>query len=104
MAFLAYMPGHVHPDETDGLATDYVSTICTQHGWRGHGIAKALYGPLEQFVSHDTITVRTWSTNGAQVHLLASMGYEEHKRIKDDRGQGIDTIYFKKRLAPPALQ
>lgn len=47
LAFLAYMPGHVHPEETDGKTVDYASEICTRHA--------------------------------------------------DDRGPGINTIYFRKR-------
>ena len=97
LAFLAYMPGHVHPEETDGETVDYVSTICTRHAHRGHGVARRLYEALEQFACHDVIVVRTWSTNLAHVHVLESMGYSEHRRIADDRGPGIDTIYFCKR-------
>lgn len=97
LAFLAYMPGHVHPEETDDETVDYVSTICTRHAHRGHGVAKRLYEALERFACHDVIVVRTWSTNLAHVHVLESMGYAEHRRIADDRGLGIDTIYFRKR-------
>ena len=43
------------------------------------------------------ITLRTWSTNGAQEHILDKLGYSLVRRLKDDRGEGIDTVYFVKK-------
>ena len=43
------------------------------------------------------ITLRTWSTNGAQEHILDKLGYGLVRRLKDDRGEGIDTVYFVKK-------
>lgn len=96
IAFLSYMPGHVHPGETCGVPTDYVSTICVRPAWRGRGIARSLYKALERHADTGTLTVRTWSTNTAQMRLLPSLGYAERERIADDRGPGIDTVYFAK--------
>lgn len=98
LAFLSYMPGHVHPEETDGKVVDYVTTICVRHSHRGRGLARRLYEEVERLAESGTMAVRTWSTNGAQMHLLRDMGYSERKRAKDDRGDGIDTVYFEKRL------
>ena len=35
------------------------------------------------------ITLRTWSTNGAQEHILDKLGYSLVRRLKDDRGEGM---------------
>lgn len=48
-------------------------------------------------ISGSRITLRTWSTNGAQEHILDKLGYSLVRRLKDDRGEGIDTVYFVKK-------
>lgn len=48
-------------------------------------------------ISGKRITLRTWSTNGAQEHILDKLGYSLVRRLKDDRGEGIDTVYFVKK-------
>ena len=35
--------------------------------------------------------------NGAQEHILDKLGYSLVRRLKDDRGEGIDTVYFVKK-------
>lgn len=92
LAFLSYIPSRQLPEEILDRESSYVSTICTAHEARGNGIARALYTALEE--TTDVITIRTWSTNMSQLHILNSMGYEELARIPNDRGQGIDTLYF----------
>lgn len=34
---------------------------------------------------------------GAQEHILDKLGYSLVRRLKDDRGEGIDTVYFVKK-------
>ena len=94
VAFLSYMPSHVHPEETEGRETSYVTTICVLPTYRRHGLARRMYEILVSFVPSNTITVRTWSTNEAHTRLLESLGYRERTRIADDRGPGIDTVYY----------
>lgn len=94
-AFMSYIPGHTHPEETDGEPTNYVTTICVRPDCRRRGLAKRLYHILETFVSGESITVKTWLTNDAHVRLLDSLGYAEWKRVSDDRGEGIDTVYYR---------
>ena len=38
--------------------------------------------------------LRTWSTNAAQMHLMGKLGYVERARLVDDRGEGVDTVYY----------
>lgn len=97
-AFLSYINDFEAPAEVnEGLVT-YVTTICTAHAYRGRGLARTLYSELERMVESGTIVVRTWSTNGTQEHLLSDMGYELRHRVLGDRGEGIDSVYFAKRV------
>lgn len=99
--FLSYRP---HWTGEGPLAGDslYITTVCVPKELRGRGIATELYCALEQKESSPgepcAITIRTWSTNLAQIALLEKLGYHAALRIQDDRGPGIDTIYFRKML------
>ena len=42
----------------------------------------------------DRIFTRTWSTNASQMNILPKMQFCELERIPNDRGDGIDTVYF----------
>ena len=98
LAFLSYIPSYQLPCCILDKMSSYVSTICTTHTARGMGIARALYMALESFSESDVISLRTWSTNTAQMHLLGSLGYREIHKIPNDRGHGIDTLYYMKEV------
>ena len=100
-AFLSYVPGFVLPYGLLDVPTAYVSTICTDKAWRNRGIARELYTKLETETDDSIISLRTWSTNKSQIHLLRSLGYRELFRIENDRGTGIDTVYFMKEVGAP---
>lgn len=76
----------------------YITTVCVRKARRGQGIMKALYGVMEQDVPAGCgcrrISTRTWSLNDAQIHELTKRGYERLAVLKDDRGPGVDTVYF----------
>ena len=40
------------------------------------------------------IGTRTWSTNAAQMHIFPKRGWKAVCVKKNDRGEGIDTVYF----------
>ena len=40
------------------------------------------------------ISTKTWSTNHAHIAILDNLGFECVTRIPDDRGDGIDTVYY----------
>lgn len=76
----------------------YITTICVAPARRKLGIMSALYDCLETEVAESlstaAITTRTWSLNAAQLHTLAKRGYSLVSRLRDDRGPGVDTVYF----------
>lgn len=76
----------------------YVSTLIVARSARGRGLTKKMYSALftKEFPNCAVYT-RTWSTNAAHQKILSSFGFLEIRRIKDDRGQGIDTVYYFKR-------
>ena len=78
------------------LPNIYLSTLIIQPDSRGKGLTAALYGYLfgEVFPERNIYT-RTWSTNGAHIHILLNKcGFHEIFRVKNGRGAGIDTVYY----------
>lgn len=96
VAFLSYIVDYPVERGGERLLTTYVTTICADPEYRHRGIASALYRFLERRTSPGYLSVRTWSTNATQMALLRSLGYQELVRIHDDRGRGIDTVYYLK--------
>lgn len=74
----------------------YLSTLVVSPMARGKGVTTALYQKLFTEYAKVNIFTRTWSTNFAHIKILGKYGFEVIKVLKDDRGVGIDTIYFKK--------
>ena len=78
------------------LPNIYISTVITDTNFRRQGITKRMYEKLFEKYSARNIFTRTWSTNLAHTRLLESYGFAEYKRIENDRGDGIDTVYYLK--------
>lgn len=97
VGFVSYMENRVTA-EFDMLPNLYISTLVLQPETRGMGITKKLYHHLfnEIYPAHSVYT-RTWSTNVAHIKILQGFGFGELKRIPNDRGAGIDTVYYAKR-------
>ena len=76
----------------------YLSTLALRPESRGMGATKKAYAHLflERY-PHCNVFTRTWSTNGPHIHILEGFGFGERKRIPNDRGKGIDTVYFYKK-------
>ena len=76
----------------------YISTLVLQPETRGMGITKKAYRYLfDEIYPERNVYTRTWSTNTAHIKILQSFGFEELKRIPNDRGAGIDTVYYCKK-------
>lgn len=80
----------------------YMSTACIRKKDRGKRISGEFYEYVEyklpEEFKRDKILTRTWSTNEKQVHIFTKRGYKPVKVLPNDRGPGIDTIYFLKEL------
>lgn len=87
------------PDLPEAL---YMTTVCVDRAKRGRGVMSALYDCLENEARRafgvSVVFTRTWSLNAAQMHTLAKRGYTTDAVLKNDRGPGVDTVYFVRRF------
>ncbi|MBR7095233.1 MAG: GNAT family N-acetyltransferase [Clostridia bacterium] len=82
----------------------YVSTLVVAKAARGRGLTAKMYDHLFNTLVPDRhVYTRTWSTNAAHAKILARFGFTEYKRLPNDRGCGIDTVYYARALREPAL-
>lgn len=97
IAFVSYKENYscveIPPKELPNI---YISTLIVSPSARGKGVTKALYSRLFSEYENVNIFTRTWSTNIAHIKILEKYGFKVIQVIKDDRGNGIDTIHFKK--------
>ena len=90
-----YICEHISWDYAPNL---YVTTVIVHPKYRHHGIAGKLYAKLLKRYPRHYVFTRTWSTNLSHIRILLSIGFHEHCCLRDDRGAGIDTVYY--RFAP----
>ena len=98
IGFISYRENYISKEIDDtNLPNIYVSTILIKKESRGRGIITKAYEKLTKnlFKKHSVFT-RTWSTNFSHIKVLDKNGFECFLIIKDDRGQGIDTVYYRK--------
>ena len=88
-------------NEVKELPNIYVSTIVVSPLSRGKGVTSKIYDAL--FKKYNTIFTRTWSTNYAHIKILERLSFKPVKTLPNDRGNGIDTIYFKGTLNGSSL-
>lgn len=74
----------------------YVSTVVVAPEFRGHGITVRFYRELQRLADEVKLPIvtRTWSTNHAHLHILNKVGFALAERLENDRGAGIDTVYY----------
>lgn len=89
----------VPPRKLGGL---YVTTILMDKAYRGLGVARRFYDKIfkEADKTASFTLVRTWTGNNIHIGLLEKIGFREVRRLKDDRGEGIDSIIFSR---PPEI-
>ena len=104
-SFLLYMEnGHIKGfiSFIDGYSSDltecpvciYISTIIVIPSERQKGITQKMYSHLFNARKNIPVLIRTWSENRSHIHILQKLGFNLLKRIPNDRGEGIDTVYF----------
>lgn len=72
----------------------YISTVLVNPAFRGRKITAGLYEHLLSLYRERNIFTRTWSGNDAHTKILMRLGFAEHRRIKNDRAPGVDTVYY----------
>ncbi|MBO4897222.1 MAG: GNAT family N-acetyltransferase [Clostridia bacterium] len=97
MGFMSYKTDYTNGIITEDYLPDiYISTVIAAKDFRRRGVTKSLYNALCEKYADQNIFTRTWSTNISHSCLLQSFGFSEFHRIKNDRGDGIDTVYYTK--------
>ena len=97
VGFLSYIPNHNLCINSKSIICDYVTTIIINAKYRKQGIARKMYKHLFSISVSPAFATRTWSTNLAHIKLLDSEGFQLFLRIPNDRGLGIDTVYYIKK-------
>lgn len=96
--FLTYIPDHALMIDGKEIKCNYVSTIVVEPESRGQGLTGKMYQKLFQISRGGIVATRTWSANDAHLSILRKMDFQLIKRIPDDRGPGIDTVYYLKEI------
>ena len=81
----------------EDLPNIYLSTLIMRPEYRGQKVTQTLYGTLFDIYADSSIFTRTWSTNIPHIKILSKFDFETIATLKNDRGEGIDTVYFAKR-------
>ncbi|WP_135304891.1 GNAT family N-acetyltransferase [Haloarcula amylovorans] len=82
--------------------TNHVEIIAVDEPHRGRGLATQMYQllltDLPPTWQAPSVSTKTWNTNDAHIAVLENLGFEEVARLAEDRGAGIDTLYFARRV------
>ncbi|MBO4414450.1 MAG: GNAT family N-acetyltransferase [Lachnospiraceae bacterium] len=97
--FMSYKPAYELDIKGKKIICSYVSTIVVSPQYRGKGITSEMYKKLFEETGDAFVATRTWSKNSAHIHILKKMGFRLLMTLKDDRGPGIDTVYYGKEIA-----
>jgi len=98
LAFVSFRENYTTDHITEETFPNiYLSTLVSKPEARGKGLTKKMYAHLffERYPDRRIFT-RTWSTNAIHIKILDYFGFELIHRIENDRGEGIDTVYFRK--------
>lgn len=93
IGFMSFKKNHFSKD-VDIIKNIYISTIIVDSYYRGKGITKLFYKKCLSKYKTQNILTRTWSQNSSHIYILNGLNFVELKRLPNDRGEGIDTIYY----------
>lgn len=96
VGIMSYVPDYVSDATVSHMPNVYISTLIVHPDMRRRGVALSLYARMLKKHSSRYIFTRTWSTNMGHIRILSTLKFYEHLRLDNDRGEGIDTVYFRK--------
>ena len=73
----------------------YVTTIIVHPQYRHKSVAGKMYDVLRKRFPKRYLFTRTWSTNLSHIRILLSRRFHEHCVLENDRGENIDTNYYR---------
>ena len=95
VGFMSYIPDHtVSVGGHESFVAEYASTAIVTPECRGKGAMQRFYQTIIEKNPGKNVATRTWSGNDAHLHVLAKLGFELFVTLPDDRGKGIDTVYY----------
>ena len=96
--FMSFIPHHDVEMGSSNKLEDvlYLSTLIVDKKMRRMGISRRMYETLFASFPDRRIVTRTWSTNDGHLPLLKRLGFQLLEVIPNDRGEGIDTVYYGK--------
>lgn len=98
LAFVSYRENYTNNEiKEKDIPNIYLSTLIVKPEARGMKLTQMMYEALFKTYEKVNIFTRTWSTNIAHIKILGKFSFETLCTLKDDRGKGIDTVYFVKR-------
>ena len=74
----------------------YASTSVVHPDFRGQGLMKKFYLAMIEHYPERPIYTRTWHENTPHLHVLAKLGFEQIAELKNHRGPGVHTVYFRR--------
>ena len=96
VAFMSFKKNYVCENIASEYAPNlYVTTIIVHPEFRHQGIAGKFYRSLMRTFKKHYIFTRTWSSNKGHLRILTQLGFHGHCYLADDRGPGIDTVYYR---------
>lgn len=98
LGFMSFINNYTCQDVENATPGIYVTTIIVDPDHRGQSLTEKMYAELIELATArgKHISTRTWSTNCAHITILARLGFYELLRIENGRGEGIDTVYYRK--------
>ncbi|MEM7785074.1 MAG: GNAT family N-acetyltransferase [Planctomycetota bacterium] len=103
VGFLSFQSQFCDDNLTPFCPAIYVTTVCIEPDFRGRGICSKIYDWLLNHIRKNFntryLSTRTWSTNTGHIRILQNQGFQECRRLLNDRGAGIDTVYFIRHLS-----
>ena len=96
IGFLSFIENYRSRYIGNGKECTYISTIIVERSVRGQGIARSMYREMLSLANKRgaAVATRTWSGNHGQLKILKQLGFDMCACIPNDRGKGIDTVYF----------
>lgn len=95
LAFVSFREDYTNESVPVRCPNIYLSTLVMRPEARGKHLTVQMYEHLFfRLYPERNVYTRTWSTNMAHITILGKFGIRELCRLPDDRGPGIDTVYF----------
>ncbi len=97
LGMMSFIVRHREPLLAEWSPASYVSTVAIARRFRRDGVARALYESVLHIpadLSSPFVATRTWSGNLSHMALLADLEFLEVARVTDDRGVGVDSVFY----------